>query len=103
MLKLLEALPFVAFFGCAIAQIWFGARVRRALASRHPAELEIIRTSYFTDLILPWRWVFSARHRELEDPDLTRKVYELRSLLAAGLVAWLACLLRIGLLKGLTG
>lgn len=83
-------IPFAVFFVCCLAQFWFGYRVRSALISRHPDEwLQMSKRAFFNSPI-PWRFLWSGRHRELDDPVLSRRVVEMRWLMIVAYTSWAA-------------
>ena len=80
---------FGVFFICCVAQFWFIARVRNALIDRHPETYLLIeRKSIFPQRALQ-KFIRSSQHRALNDPELTRAVFNVRWLFAVGIVAWL--------------
>jgi hypothetical protein len=82
-------IPMAIFFACCGAQFWFMYRVREALVSRHPDEwLKISKRLFFSPL--PWRFVWSGRHRELGDPVLSRRIAEMRWLSVVAYTSWAA-------------
>jgi hypothetical protein len=82
-------IPMAIFGSCCLAQFWFMYRVRDALVTRHPDEwLKMSKRLFFSPL--PWGFVWSGRHRELNDPILSRRVFEMRALSVAAYVSWAA-------------
>jgi hypothetical protein len=82
-------IAFAIFFACCAAQFWFGYRVRSALISRHPDEwLQMSKRLFFSPI--PSRFVWSGRHRELDDPVLSRTVVEMRWLMIVAYTSWAA-------------
>lgn len=82
-------IPFGVFFVCCGAQFFFLRRVRLAMVERHP-ELwrQISAKAWFVDNAV-YRFAWKRRDRGLNDPDLTRKVKELKTLYAFAISAWL--------------
>jgi hypothetical protein len=83
-------IPFAIFFVCCALQFWFVKRVRDQLIDRHPdIFLKQERASFFPHNHV-WRYAFDSRYRELGDPELDRRVRNLRLLLLVAFGSWLA-------------
>ena len=82
--------PFGVFFACCLGQFWFFKRVRDALIDRHPDEfLRVERSSIFPMGGLS-RYVYGNRHKALNDPELSKRIRDLRLLYALAFLSWLA-------------
>ncbi|QDZ06450.1 hypothetical protein FPZ24_02305 [Sphingomonas panacisoli] len=83
-------IPFAIFFICCASQFWFVKRVRDRLIDHHPnVFLKQERASFFPHNHI-WRYAFDSRFRGLNDPELDRRVRNLRILTAIALGSWLA-------------
>ncbi|MBO9557764.1 MAG: hypothetical protein J7515_04145 [Caulobacter sp.] len=81
-------IPFGVFFACCCAQ-FFLWRVRRAMVERHPdVWREISGKAWFIDKAVS-RFAWKRRDKGLNDPDLTRKVKELKIFGVVTFSAWL--------------
>lgn len=81
-------IPFAVFFGCCLAQFFFIARVRSALAERHPDVLqELVGGSFFATNAIP-KFAWRRADRGLNDPDLTERVKQYRLLMFLAFAAW---------------
>jgi hypothetical protein len=82
-------IPIAVFFACCVAQFWFAYRLRAALINRHPKEwLRMSKRFLFSPI--PWGFVWSGRHSDLDDPILSRRVVEMRWLMVVAFTAWAA-------------
>jgi hypothetical protein len=82
--------------GSAFAGIWLQWSLRRRLVKRHPAVwLEMSGRSWFGSVSTA-DFVFSGRHRELADPELTRTVVQMRWTVAIFCCSWLLTMVEHG-------
>ena len=82
-------IPFGLFVACIVAFYWLMVRIRISLVDRHPEIwLEMSRRWFFNGYA-PNRFVWSSRHRDLSDPDLTRQIMRVRWLTVGAGLAWL--------------
>ncbi len=82
-------IPFSIFFAYCAGQFWFAYRVRTVLVTRHPEEW-LKMSKRFSFSIVPWRFVWCGRHRELGDAVLSRRVVEMRCLTIVAYTSWAA-------------
>jgi hypothetical protein len=88
MLAIPVLVGFAVFFACCVAQFWLSARVRRSLVHHHPEEFRKLsdRSLFMENAILRFCW--TARHKALNDPFLTRRVMQMRLLSGVAFFAW---------------
>jgi hypothetical protein len=81
---------FAVFFACCVGQFWFMKRVRDALIERHPDTFLAVQKS----LIFPdgglRRFLRKGRYKDLNDPELDKRVRDLKRLYLIAIAAWLA-------------
>ncbi len=86
----LVLIPFAIFFACCVAQFFFLERVKRALAARHPDELQgLLGKSFFSfsgSAIAKFAW--QRRDLNLNDRELTKVVKEFKLLMFIAYGAW---------------
>jgi hypothetical protein len=92
---------FAVFFVCCALQFLFRRRVVRALVERHPDVWQEMSGKAFFVPNLGLDFATERRDRGLGDPDLTRKVQQLRLLYLVGILCCLviAGSLSLGLLR----
>ncbi len=101
MIHLIMFIPFGVFFVCGIAQFPVIGGLGAALRERHPSEwastkISLLGWPFFGR---EWSFMMSGRHRELGDPNLTKRVSDARRLMAVALIAWVLfaiCIFTIG-------
>lgn len=82
--------PFGVFFCCCASQFWFLKRVRDRLIDQHPDHfLAVERSSFFPNSGI-FRYTFGSRLKALNDPELNKRVRDLRLLYALTVLSWLA-------------
>jgi hypothetical protein len=82
-------LPFVVFFACCVSQFWFVKQVRDRLIDCHADTfLEMERSSFSPNRGL-WRLAWGTPCKKLGDPELNRRVQNLRILTVIAFGSWL--------------
>lgn len=83
-------IPFAVFMVCCLAQFWLAKQVRDRLIDNHPDKfLEIERSALFPQYDV-LRFTLAKGYKDLHDPELDRRVRNLRRLHSLGFLAWLA-------------
>jgi hypothetical protein len=81
---------FAVFFACCVAQFWFMKRVREVLIERHSDTfLAIEKSSIFPNGGLR-RFLRKGRYKQLNDPELDKRVRDLKRLYLVAFAAWVA-------------
>jgi hypothetical protein len=83
-------IAFAGFAGCCLAQFWFLHRIKIALIERHPDTFLAIEKSSFFPYQGLSRFVRKKRYKDLNDPELDKRVRDFKRLFALALVCWLA-------------
>jgi hypothetical protein len=65
-------------------------RVRKVLIDRHTDTFLAIEKSSILPLSGLWRFVRKGRYKDLDDPELDKRVRDLKRLYLIGIVSWLA-------------
>lgn len=82
--------PFSVFFACCASQFYFARKLRKALASRHPAVWrELSSKAWFIDNAV-LSFAFRRRDRALNDTDLTKAAKQLQLIYITAICSWLA-------------
>jgi hypothetical protein len=91
-------IPFAVFFVCVIVQFVFVARVRQALAERHPDVLHSLTGTSFFATNGVYKFVRQRGDRALNDPELTQRVQQFKWLMYVTYGAW--GLVALGIITG---
>lgn len=84
-------IPFSVFMVCCLAQFYFLARVRRALAERHPELLrDLVGNAFFFASNAIGKFAWRRGDRGLDDPELTERVKQYKRLMFVAIGAWAA-------------